>query len=126
MSFITQIISFMLLPEVTFIEKIRSIQMFTCYIPVYIFAFLSHIFGCLSISIVSNKGKQRNFHILFIFHIIVLLSIYSLSIYILVNKKLDGWEYSKIGTLLAIYPFLFYPMIKNLFLNFLCCCKKMI
>jgi cellulose synthase/poly-beta-1,6-N-acetylglucosamine synthase-like glycosyltransferase len=112
-SFMTQIVSFILLPEITIVEKIRSIQMFTCYIPVYIFAFLSHIFGCLSISKVSNKGKQRKFHILFLFHIFVLLSIYILSIYILITKKLNNWELAKVISLMIIYVVLFMPIIRT-------------
>jgi hypothetical protein len=117
-SFMTQLLSFILLPEITFLEKIRSLQMFTCYIPVYIYAFMSHICGCFSISIVSNKGKQRKFHILFIFHIIVLLSIYGLCIYIMIVKNMAGWDYAKFCTLIVAYTFFFFPVIRTI----LCCC----
>jgi cellulose synthase/poly-beta-1,6-N-acetylglucosamine synthase-like glycosyltransferase len=120
-SFITQIISFFLLPEVTLLEKLRSIQMFVSYIPVYLYSFMSHLCGCLSISIVSNKGEQREFHILFIFHILVLCSIYGLSIYVLVMITLDIWGYLKVLSLMIIYAVLFYPVIKSLFKACWCC-----
>jgi cellulose synthase/poly-beta-1,6-N-acetylglucosamine synthase-like glycosyltransferase len=114
LSFITQIISFFLLPELTCLEKLRSLQMFICYIPVYIYSFLSHICGCLAISKVSNKGEQKHFHVLFIFHIIILLSIFGLSIFVLSVGSLDGWEYTKIITLIIAYIIVFYPVIKSL------------
>jgi hypothetical protein len=121
-SFITQIVSFMLLPELTLREKISSIQMFVCYIPVYMFSFLSHLFSCCSISKVSNKGKQRHFHILFIFHILILLSIYGLCIYIFATRSLDGWEYAKLVSLLVIYVLLFIPIIRAIISSILTFC----
>lgn len=113
-SFVTQLVSFMLLPELTILEKVRSLQMFVCYIPVYVYSFLSHLCGCISISKVSNKGEQRTFHVLFIFHIIVLVSIYSLCLYCLIALKLNGWEYAKLGGLIIAYTAFFFPVIRTL------------
>lgn len=120
LSLLSQLIFYLLLPNVTLLEKLRSLQMFVCYIPVYLFAFLNHICGCFKFSIVSNKGKQRKFHMLFIFHIVILSSIYSFTIYNVIRKKWDYFEYTKFIVLIISYTVLFFPVIRQI----LCCVKK--
>jgi cellulose synthase (UDP-forming) len=113
-SFLLQFIIFMLLPEVTFYEKIRSIQMFSCYVPVHIYALLSYCCKYFSISFVSNKNIQRRTHILFLFHIIILLGIYILCIYNLIVCQLTILEHIRLIGLIIIYTFLFFPVIRSL------------
>lgn len=115
-SFLSYFIVFLFLPDISIRGKIRGLQMFITYIPVYIVALIPNC----KIQTVSSKNTNRHeFHPLFLFHYTILL-IQIMLFGILLFYDPIPLQISISIWLIVITFFLFYPVFRYS----LCCFRS--
>ena len=116
-SFLSYFLFFLLLPEVTLRGKLRSLQMFFCYIPVYLMSFFITVLNLRFQSTIKKDNDIRRFHFLYIFHYVTFFTLLGLSIAVIVIRHGDLFvlHYTIMATILVVTSISFFPIVKSHF-----------
>uniref|UniRef100_A0A7S1TD31 Glycosyltransferase 2-like domain-containing protein n=1 Tax=Compsopogon caeruleus TaxID=31354 RepID=A0A7S1TD31_9RHOD len=107
---------FFLLPVASFTEKVRTIQMFCVYQPVYFLALLRYMGVPIKVqSSVSDNTKVKRWHHLFLFHLVILFMTTSLGLVTILVGSLGPAELTVVIYQLCYWYFIYYPVIRSLF-----------
>mgnify|MGYP000240956506 CR=1 FL=1 len=116
-AFISYFIYFICLPTLSLRAKIRTLQMFITFIPVYISAFIP----CTFIQKVSSKeNKKHEYHPYFLFHYLILFMQIIASLFIIIQPTYILQKTISIWLVIVTFV-LFYPVFRY---SLSCCQKK--